>query len=355
MNYEEDNYRYIFLQHEDCSKPCFIDVNDNVALNAYREKHGNRDLFTLPCLFGKPDIRSARHYYLHFILRARSLKDIREPTIKACFYISEKYSIPQDCIKVIYTGGVNGTDTGTAAEFIILIPPVVFAGQPTPLISSINYKLARQLTEDGIENIDIDIYHRNHLIRLPNSLNPEKDCYVIPLTLKELMHIDVSALAELSRYPRPEDSLTMPYAIPEVSEWFAEILEETEKKQRYQQKLLNLLLKTGWQIPPCIRKLLWADLSKERALEACRVISQFYRWVNASPNEIYYHFEKIDQRNYIADPHRLRAILNFASENPGFAGCKDLLLRQFCPSGKCFLYELQNEINNPALFELKGG
>jgi hypothetical protein len=381
---------YRLFKTANSRQPLFINMADENSVKMARSQHNNENLHISVCSYNAPDPSAPRTYPLYFKIASNSSENVLKAALEICFYISDNFSIPQDFIEIIYTGGGNGMDAGAAgsaapkagdnsstsddiadnsggsnkntadtnnavAEMVILIPQLVFAEQPTPLMLAINYKLARQLINDDIKNIDIDVYQRNYLIRLPNSFNSDTGSYVIPLIIKELMYLDASAILELAKQPRAEDSMIFPQKVPEAAEWFAEILKEFTHRKKAQDELLKLLLKGGWTIPPCIRRLLWADLSKEQALEACRVISQFYSWIKASPDEIWYHFQRIDRRNHIADYQRLRAILNFASENPsGFAGCDHKLLAGFCPSGKCFLYEIQNEINNPALFELKG-
>jgi len=353
-------------------KKQWVHTNDYQTKDCWRQKYKDKNLFFSAACFYSPEKSAKCTASMYFVLRARSLDDIREPTIKTCLYISDNFSIPQDCIEVIYAGGSNGTDAGAAgsaannggesgnnthnaksaaAETVILIPPIVFTGQPTPLMPAINYELARQLVEDVTENIDIDVYHRSYLIKLPNSFSPKTGSYVIPLTIKELLYMAAQAIAELSKQPRPEDSLIMPCSVPEAAEWFGRLLEETKKTQERQHQLQNLLFKDGWQTSPCTRRLLWADLDKNNALEACRIISQFYSWIKASPDEIWHYLQQINRRNRIEDYQRLRAILNFATENPRFANCEHPLLKQFCPAGKCFMAELNSEYECPSLFQ----
>lgn len=327
-----------------------LDISNNKTMDNLRGKFNNTDIFISVFSLQTPDSSTERIYPLYFSFNAADSELVRKSGLEAVYYINDNFSIPEDCLEINVNCSSNEAMEGpAAAEIIILIQPIFFNSHTSPLTSIINYNLAKQMIDEGIVNINIDVYHKEYFIPLPNSIHNGK--YVIPVTFKELLNISSQDIISLAQNPRPEDSLIMPHVVPEAVEWFAEILKVAEKEKEYQKKLLNLLLKTGWQIPPCIRRLLWADLSKEQALEACRVISQFYSWINASPNEIWQLFQRIDQRNYIADPHRLRAILNFASENPGFAGCDHKLLSRFCPSGKCFIKELTEECERPYLFE----
>lgn len=249
------------------------------------------------------------------------------------------------------TTGTDITGTATAAEMMTAVPLVVHGSQPTPLLPVLNYQRARQMAEDGIDNLDLDVYQRDRFIRLPNSINAVTGRYVIPLSIKELLYLDGKAIDELARKPKAEDSEALPHSIPEAAAWFGEIHAEFDKKQRRQNKLRELILRDGWQIPPCTRRLLWGDFDKKTALEACRLIAQWYSFINAADNEIWYHVLRSARRNAVNDQQRLRAIVTFAVENRMFMGCDHPLLKRFCPAGRCFIAELIEAYERPYLFE----
>ena len=136
--------------------------------------------------------------------------------------------------------------------------------------------------------------------------------------------------------------MIIPKMVPEAIEWFACRHEEFAKKQKSQNRLLELILKDGWQIPPCIRRLQTLCLYDSIRLEAYRIIAQFYSWIKASVNEIWQQVQNSDHRNPINNYSKLNAIIKFAIENPSFAGCGHKLLKRFCPVGKCFIDELIN-------------
>jgi hypothetical protein len=244
----------------------------------------------------------------------------------------------------------NAKENATAAEIIISIPPVVFGGQPTPLMPVLNYYLAFQMADDGIDNIDIDVYQRDCFFRLPNSINSTTGRYVIPLTMKELLYLDGKAIAELARKPKSE-SLIMSRPVPEAVEWYAETLAEFKNKQRWQDNLRKTVWDNGWEVPLCIRHIMRLCLYDHNRLEAYRVISSFFAWIKAGAGEIRHLIYTIDRRNPLRDYQRMNTIMIFALENPWFVGCQHPLLRQFCPAGGCFMAEVIKEYEQPRLFE----
>jgi len=130
----------------------------------------------------------------------------------------------------------------------------------------------------------------------------------------------------------------------------AEIHAEFEEKLLRQNELQKLMLQKGWEIPPCIRRLQQLCLYDNIRLEAYRVLSQFYSWIGAGPDEIRHLINFMDRRNPIRNYQKTNAIITFAVENPWFVGCQHFLLEQFCPAGKCFMAELIEEYEKPYLF-----
>jgi hypothetical protein len=408
---EDNKVRYRLIKAGEHGQSIFVDITDEAAVEAVRHQFGNRNLLISTGYYTAADASAPRIYPLRVHIACRDLEQARISTLGAGYYINGLFCIPLDCLEIILTrvgdivgltavgsnyadrnGGNNrglantgrqgdgkgsiyitagntinntsagdssritGTDvtsTATATEMIITVPPIVL-GQPTALMPAINYQLARKMAEDGVPSIDVDVYEQNHFIPLPNSLRGSR--YVIHLTVKELLSLDATGISELAKNPRPEDSLIMPRFIPEAAERFAGTCAEFEKKHCQQDKLRALILK-NWQIPPCIRRLSWADLETNTALEACRVISGFFSFIHARNDEIWYHVLRLARRNSIQDirgHQKLRAIIAFALENPLPPECSHPLVRQFCPAGGCFMTELIEECENPLLFELRG-
>jgi len=263
---------------------------------------------------------------------------------------SNRQNPPADNVNKGYKGP---KDHAYAVEIVLLIHPTVFGGRPTPLMPAINYYLARQMIDDGLTNIEIDSYLRDSYIPLPNTINSSTGRFVIYLTPKELLYMDGPHIAELSKQPRPDDSMIMHQEVPEAVEWHAGVLADVEKEQHRQVKLRKLVLKNGWQIPSCIRRLAWADLDKSTALEACRLISGAYSFLGRNEEEIRYHVMRLARRNSITgfrEHQKLKAIVTFGVENPMLAECQHLLMSRFCPAGGCFIKELIAEYEKPHLF-----
>jgi hypothetical protein len=394
---DKQNTLYLRIKSWKSGKDCFIEADNSEQLQAVREQTGNVDLYCSSCYYTHPDASAQRVYGLYFAVKASRLEPVRISTIEAIYYLSENFVIPEDCIEVIYNGGgqvetigtdnkgynsdvdgsidndgyldgasgiagndeyINGTtntddntkDIGPAAEIIIFIKPFIFGRQPSPIVPTLNYRLARRLCEDGIRNINIDVYEKNHFLPLLNCKSTVTGRYFVHLSLKELIFLDATGLRNLAKTPRAEDSLITACHSGEAAEWFAEEIKEIEQKQQQKEKLRALILLYGWQIPACIWRLQRLCLYNNKRLETYRAVSQFYALIGAGKQEICRQIAEMDQRNPIHDYQKLNAIVSFAFENSQFVGCEHPLLKQFCPAGKCFMAELIDEYEKPYLF-----
>lgn len=325
-------------------------LHDSDGIDAFRGGYTHQDLLMSACYYTAPDPLAPRIYPLGFDIACSDVEQTRMSTLETCYYIT-RFNIAADGLEIVYTGGGNVTNdvaiedsgadrdsrktayiiegnsngagnhksngsyyytgdsynldigskpitkasdgTAPSAEMIILIALIVFNGQLTSPMPALNYHLALQMTETGIQNLDIDGYSQL-FIPLPNSIRTATGRYVIPLTMKELLYLSSSCISELTKQQSPEDSMIVPQRMPEAIEWFAEFHGKFVKKQ-CQEGLRKLMLEKGWQIPPCIRRLSWADLAKEATLEACRLISRTYSFLGGHKDKIRYDHPGISQ------------------------------------------------------------
>ncbi|MFC1635735.1 hypothetical protein ACFL5Z_12920 [Planctomycetota bacterium] len=449
--------------------PVFVNMTDNTAIEEFRNRYGNQDLFISTWSSADPDLSAPRKHSLRFHFVAGDVEKVRRSALEGHSYITEYSGVPDEYVEIRYNGGgeirnnvdpgagINVNQTGaddanragennpagpnmrenghfyaktcqegdddvhiggrangrrssddkgsgadenanrqqkkvdinavagpksdcnnlrqnspdtvhgknsfrgsnnagedaSTAEIVILIHPIVFGGQSTAPTLAINYLLARQMVDDGLSNVDFDGYVRDSYFSLPNSIHSATGRFVIPLTFKELLYLDGNRIAELSIRPRPDDSMIMSRRAPEAVEWFDEIHAEFEKKRRRQNELRRLVLKDGWEIPPCIRRLLWLDADESTILEACRIISGTFSFLGSNEAEIRYHIQRLARRNAINgfnEHQRLKAIVTFGVENPMLADCQQPLLYRYCP-GRCFVADLIEEYEKPYLFE----
>lgn len=304
---------YRMVKTKGAKTAVFIRIEDPDALDTFRVRHGNRDLVVSVAFCESAGPSSRCVYALCFHVRSSSLEQARQSALEVVYYLAEHCGIPPESLDLIFNGGgLVAQDDGRAnigaaapAEIVILVPPSVFGARPTPHTLTINYDLARQMR--------------------------------------------AKAVGAISVRPRDDNSFAVCLPVPEATEWFGETLAEKEKHARWQSRLQEHLLRLGWAVPPCIRRLDWAEFSEDNALEACHVIAAFYPFVGAGEDEVWHHVRRIDQRHGLQQSARLRAIVTFGNENPTFE-CGHPFLQKFCPAGGCFMKKWMDEMKNPRLF-----
>jgi len=306
----------------------FVNIADPEALATCRAYHGGRDLQISAATWKKPDLSSPSRLSLYWLFASYSIDLIRGIALGVLEYLSGYFAVPEDFITVLYNAGggadtdparsrlsgrrlgLDGTRAPTPAEIVVVIPPPVFDPPTTPLIPRINYRLARQMKDDGIA-VDIDVYAKDQQFLPP--VNSATGRHITSVSKRELLYLDGTGLLELSKQPRSDDTDAEDRYVPQAAAWFAQTRQEEESRQEWQSQLQQTLMKTGWQVPPCIRRLHWEDLSEDEALEACRVMAQFYPFINAGEEEVWYHVGRLKRRHGIRESARLGVIIAFGS------------------------------------------
>jgi len=352
---------YRVLKAEGTDGVSFVTVKDQAAFERSCAAYGNRDLAVSATYYRGLDLSLACCSTLYFRIVSSSLAQASRIALEVCYYVAEYFSIPETAIEVLYHGSGApkcdenqrkrqiGFENAAAAEFTVSIAPWVFGSMSAVWMPVINYRLAHQMSDEGL-GVDVDVYaQEQQFIPVANCINGQSGHYATRVSIEELMYVDADGLIELSKQPRPEESDPMEGPVPEASQWFADVLEEEQSRQKWQSHLQRVLL-DGWQVPPCIGRFFWADLSEDQVLEACRIVAQFWPFIHAAQTETWRQLSRLERRYGISDPWRLSSIAAFGAENPGFTGCDHPLLRQFCAAKKCPFVDIWNDYRNPQLF-----
>ena len=98
----------------------------------------------------------------------------------------------------IYFSGEKG--------FHVEVPSILFGIQPSKHLEKYFRKLGDQLTMDFFspDYVDLRIYSKNRLLRLPNSRHQNSGLYKTPLTFLELCSLSIDEIKEIASEPRTE-------------------------------------------------------------------------------------------------------------------------------------------------------
>ncbi len=344
---------YIAVWSNRPNQPIFVDMNDEQAIENARDQLDNRNLSRSVCSFAASDISAERAYPLYFSVCAADPESTRISGAEMACYLSEWLNVPEEYLEFIYVptscaSGAGAQRGNPGTQIIARIAPSVFGTPRMSLMLLANYNLARQMIRDGLKNVQIDIYVRDYAIPLPGSL--WNDRFINFLTMKELLHLDAQHLDELSRTRQGEDCLIDPPRVPQAAQRLDQALRAAEAEQAKQQWLRHQFQHNGWFIPPCVDRLMWADLPPRAAIEACRVLARYYALAGAHSQEIWHHILRLDRRHGVKDYPYIENIVRFGIEHPAFVGCDHRLLQELCRAGNCGMIDLLAECEEPLLF-----
>lgn len=109
-------------------------------------------------------------------------------------YLNLQYGIPTEFIKFYFTGKKG---------FHLIIPAKVFNIRPDKNLNVYYKAIAKELSENTIEQIiDLKIYDKKRLFRLPNSINGKTGLYKVPITFEDIMKLSYEDIKEYSSLPK---------------------------------------------------------------------------------------------------------------------------------------------------------
>lgn len=200
-------YRVVKTKH--AKTVVFLNVEDPEAVDSFRVQYGNRDLVISGAFYELADLSSPCAYALCFRIKSNSLEQVSQRALEVVYYLAENWGVPAESIDLIYNGeGIVAEDdsranacAATLAEIVILVPPVVFGGRPTPLMLAMNYDLACEMHQSGMA-VEIDVYSREQqFVPLPDSISEVTGRFAVLLHADELFYLGPNIVA-LSRQMR---------------------------------------------------------------------------------------------------------------------------------------------------------
>lgn len=119
---------------------------------------------------------------------------LKQDLNKIVIYLERQYGIEKDFISFFFTGKKG---------FHLLIPSKVFGIKPDKNLNLYYKEIAKELSSNTIlPIIDLRIYDKKRLFRLPNSINGKTGLYKIPVTYEEITKLnydEMKALASTTR------------------------------------------------------------------------------------------------------------------------------------------------------------
>lgn len=191
---------------------------------------------------------------------------VREDALKAISYLKIVFGIKEEnCL--LYFSGNKGMH--------ITIPASVFGVQPSKNLNNV-YKTIAKTLFDYIDNetIDLRIYDKKRMFRIPNSIHEVTNLHKINITMDELRnctHDEIKKIAENKRCILTPDSDTITRA-KNMFESFEQLTAENENK-------INNIKGAGTlkYLPPCIKNILENGAQKGMRNNVLAILASYYK------------------------------------------------------------------------------
>ncbi len=263
--------------------------------------------------------------YLWFdIDDVNDLEQARRQAIELVTRIDTEFGI----VPLIYFSGYKGFHVG--------IPSESSNAQPRPDLPRVFKEMARRITRDI--KIDMTIYEKNRLWRMPNTINKKSGLYKIPLTIEELAQHDAETIKKLASAPKEPGSDTSASSLcsKSLEQMYNSIID------KFSQSLLTNRKPKHSGDPdikrPCIEKLLEGTDSGQRNEAGIRLAAHF-KQQELSQEETLTRLVEWNQKN--SPPLReceLETTVESAYSEDYDYGCNDHLLKELCEK-ECPLFK----------------
>ena len=164
-------------------------------------------------------------------------------------YLNLQYGIPTNYIKFYFTGKKG---------FHLIIPAKVFDLKPNKDLNVYYKIIAKELAENTIlPIIDLKIYDKKRLFRLPNSINGKTGLYKVPISFEDIMLLNYEQIKEYAsetKYLEPIVVHPVQKAINKLCE-FKTALQDAEIKKKNNRKIPTNVDLSKVRFPSCIQEI----------------------------------------------------------------------------------------------------
>lgn len=241
---------------------CFgrnIRVDVDKINESIRDKFNNTDIYSTTFSYDTIDQNDSDligPLYLDLdgdINSNESYNQVKQDTILAISYLTSVLKVPLEYIKIYFTGSKG---------FHIIVPHTVFGLTPSKDLNMKYKKIANDIKGYTLyKSIDIRIYDKKRLIRLPHSINGKTGLYKVPLIYQQLKLFDYSMMIH---YATTDKDITFVKAeyIEKAKVAFDTITKEIKPNDVVRKEYKP---NPNFQIPPCIK-----NIFRQGAEEGCR-------------------------------------------------------------------------------------
>ena len=225
------------------------DENFLDKMDAFIDAHDNTDIYYCVYNYENENIETCKllgSLYLDFdgsIESEETFEEVRRETLMAVNYFATYWSIPINMIEIYFSGNKG---------FHIVIPWQILGLQPDAELN-VKFKMIAKLVakQCNAKHVDMGIYDRKRLFRIPGSINKKSGLYKVPLSYSQLMEFSLQEIIDWAREPRDYD-IDAPQLVKKSAEHYKEVF----RREKLKAKLKQARKKKEFKIPEKRKKLL---------------------------------------------------------------------------------------------------
>lgn len=248
--YIEMGGNYIINNKQCFGRKIYIPLNKKREI---RNKFKNTDVYATIFQYDKEDQNLSNLYgpmYLDLDMELNNNEDYQKLVTelkRIVTYLNLQYDIPSNYIKFYFTGKKG---------FHLIIPAKIFNVIPDNKLNLYYKEIARELNKITIlPVIDLQIYDKKRLFRLPNSINGKTGLYKVPISYEDIITFDYEKLKEYAsceKFVKFDNVQPITKAIKKLDniKTLLQSLEDTIKRNRIIPKNIDI---TKINFPDCIK------------------------------------------------------------------------------------------------------
>lgn len=315
----------------------FVKINDENAIDRWRHRFGNTDVFQSICIYAEPN-RDARYAVpMYFSVCEKDLPSVQKSTLELAKQVLIETQCSLESLQV-YFDGHQGFDLAISHQDMDTYY--------SPHAFKLYRGMAQAAAQAGIMPIRSDIYSEAFRWRLPNSIDSRSRLYKTEMTLDVLDTAEMSEILEDSRIAQPRGSLLgalWSTEKPFAAWWFEREIKKltTNPGECTHCNHSSDRSTSHVRLPACIASIESAVLSDGVRHQTYLSLAKYFAHLNLHHTEIVQRLMAIDVRNPIRDPDDIQELASFGCLHPGFS-CRDPVYQTFCQREICW-FEDKNQ------------
>lgn len=228
------------------------DESFEAHVEGFIQEHGSTDVYYCVYSYESEDIANCKLIgspYLDFdaaIGTEEAFEALKREVRMALNYFAIYWGIPTSMIEVYFSGSKG---------FHVVIPYEILGIEPDDALNLRNKALAQLVAlQCKSEHIDMAIYDRRRLFRIPNTINGKSGLYKVPLTYGQLTKFSLADIIEWASEPRPLAAMP-PKFLPKSAGHYQRMQLHAERTERRQKKAIQIP-KERRKLLPCVVEIL---------------------------------------------------------------------------------------------------